>query len=988
MRKADNDNAMNWKGVLTIITLLMVLAAIASLTLLQSNLSATADGPGSHLTHPDDPGYPTKWSLNNWGQIIEGQLGIIDADIDAPQAWEHTTDCRKKGVDDLIIAVLDTGCDLNHEDLEPNIWKNPNEVTGEGPPVDGRPGIAGIDDDGDGLIDEDSNGREPGDPEIPGDDLRPSWSPGGSLIAFASDRNGNWDIYTFPGSGGLISEIYQVTTHPFADFDPCWSPDGTEIAFASDRDGNWDIWTIDVTTKALTKITTNTAADLNPYWSPDGTKIAFASDRSGNWDIWTINVATSALTKVTTNTADDSNPCWSPDGTEIAFSSDRSGNWDIWTIPATGGAASQITTNAESDDLPDWSHNGSQIFFDSDRSGNWDIWAIDVATSALTQITTDLATDTGSSVMEFIGPGIPEMETPPPLVMVALSSDRSGNFNIHTIPATSEPATRITFTGAGSGWTNDLVNDDDENGYADDINGWDFCDNDNDPSDDDGHGTHVAGIIAAVGNNGKGVCGVCWRANLMILKIIDHTPLGAVVKAIRYAVDNGALILNNSWGRNASYGPIAEEKKAIKYADQKGAIFVASAGNAGLNNDVIDHYPSDYDVPNVIAVANSDNRDILGYKSNYGMNSVHLLAPGSDINSTIPGGYDIYSGTSMAAPHVSGAIAHFWTLFPNLNHLEVKDWILRPRQGIRRDRLDPRPDLQNTVISGINHDGRLRMISGDDHGDAPDPPYPTKLRYIGASHEDIGEEWLGWCETGDVTGEFDAGAEFPWDPDPDHRPNLWDSRVPPVPEPDYFPGVVPDLERYDDGLIFLSKFIPGRNATVAYSIRTAHEDIVDFEGGRYCNTTECENTSPLAMDKRIYVHIWVDWEADGSWAGNLVFYRAHDPMLEWNGAHCSGWQHATFPVPNIFDRDRETWLRIRLDYGEDMGAEDKYEQDPSLPPLGWMAMGHAQFGEVEDYPIRLGRGVPVFPNWYVMVAAVVAAGGLGYLIWRRLLKRA
>lgn len=123
--------------------------------------------------------------------------------------------------------------------------------------------------------------------------------------------------------------------------------------------------------------------------------------------------------------------------------------------------------------------------------------------------------------------------------------------------------------------------------------------------------------------------------------------------------------------------------------------------------------------------------------------------------------YDYMSGTSMAAPFVSGSVAHFWTLFPALSHLEVKDWILR------WDRVDSRPGIAGAngrVLSGMHNDGRLRMICGDDFGDAPDPFtaqgfYPTKMRYWGASHEDIGEEWLGFY--GDVSPEFDADVESP-----------------------------------------------------------------------------------------------------------------------------------------------------------------------------------------------------------------------------------
>lgn len=904
-----------------------VVIGLMAIVLIVMPVSAT------HLTEPDDPYYLKQWGLNNRGQEIIGDNGTIDADIDAPQAWEHCTDCSS-----IVIAILDTGVDIKHEDLKGTIWRNPKEQLGDAN-GDGFPGIAGVDDDGDGLIDEDSNGNQPWDIfEIPGNDIQPSWSPDGALITFSSDRTGNFDIYTVSGSGGMISEITQITT--------------------------------------------DLATDSNPSWSPDGTKIVFESDRSGNFDIWTIPATGGTATQVTIDVATDISPAWSYDGTNITFSSDRSGNFDIWVISATGGIATQITTNGSTDDLPTWSPDGDQIFFDSDRSGNIDIWVINATGGTATQITTDSATDSGPAAISLT---LSILNTNPSSPLIAFSSNRTGNFNIWTIlfPAGGH-ATRITFTGTGSAYTNDLKDDDDENGYVDDFHGWNFVKNNNNVLDDHGHGTHVAGIIAANGNNGKGVTGVCWEANLMILKFLDASGSGSTgnaIKAIRYAANNGAKISSNSWGG----GPFSKElKKAIELSHKKDAVFVAAAGNDGRNNDVIPHYPSSYNVPNIIAVAASDNRDNLASFSNYGVNSVDLVAPGVTIYSTMPTysvtlnnklnedtganfrqNYDYMSGTSMATPFVSGSVAHSWSLFPWLGHLDVKYWTLR--------KTDPRPNLADRVVSGEKwngrfNDGRLRMLSGFDFGDAPDPfteknKYPTKQDNsygIGAAHEDIGEEWLGY----DVSPEFDADVESPYDADI-NPPNTLPMRVPFDPEPPYMPGVIPDLEELDDGVFLFPPYIPERPGRIDFIVNTENPFVNDFDKGRYDEFNVIKDPK-----KRIYVNVYFDWNTDGDWDDpdeHITPYPNCKPATWWGGPNmtdCLGnnWTAGNskrigidFTVPN--DAQPDPWVRVRLDYGENVGQKPYplYESiSPQFPPGAPVKLSHtyrlAQFGEVEDYP--------------------------------------
>ena len=188
-------------------------------------------------------------------------------------------------------------------------------------------------------------------------------------------------------------------------------------------------------------------------------------------------------------------------------------------------------------------------------------------------------------------------------------------------------------------WTNTAETpnngiDDDHNGYIDDVNGWDFYLNDNDPRDAHGHGTHVAGTIAAVGNNGIGIAGVSWSAKIMPLRFLDAWGSGTTanaIAAIEYANDMGADIINNSWGG----GPYVQAlKDAIDASD---ALIVCAAGNSGRNNDGIPHYPSNYTSSNIIAVAASNQDDQLAWFSNHGAVSVDVAAPGTNIYSAAPG---------------------------------------------------------------------------------------------------------------------------------------------------------------------------------------------------------------------------------------------------------------------------------------------------------------------------------------------------------------
>jgi subtilisin family serine protease len=178
--------------------------------------------------------------------------------------------------------------------------------------------------------------------------------------------------------------------------------------------------------------------------------------------------------------------------------------------------------------------------------------------------------------------------------------------------------------------------DDDGNGYIDDIYGWDFIDNNGYPEDYEGHGTHVAGTIAAKGNNNIGIAGVMWSAKIMSIRVLGvsgFVNVADAADAITYAADNGARIINASWG---GYDYTLTLYNAISYAASKNVLFVAAAGNERNNNDTDPFYPASYNLPNIISVAATDYNDRLASFSNYGANSVDLAAPGVNIYSSIP----------------------------------------------------------------------------------------------------------------------------------------------------------------------------------------------------------------------------------------------------------------------------------------------------------------------------------------------------------------
>jgi subtilisin family serine protease len=246
--------------------------------------------------------------------------------------------------------------------------------------------------------------------------------------------------------------------------------------------------------------------------------------------------------------------------------------------------------------------------------------------------------------------------------------------------------------------------DDDGNGYIDDVYGWDFAGNNNTvydgPSDD--HGTHCAGTIGGKGGNGVGVAGVCWNVKLLSGKFLGSSggTTANAIKAVDYFTDLktrasiNLVATSNSWGGGGFSQGLYD---AIVRANNKNILFVAAAGNASSNNDVTANYPSNYNVGNVIAVASITNTGALSSFSNYGATQVDLGAPGSAIWSTVPSSsgtssYASYNGTSMATPHVSGAVALYASINPTASMATIKNAILS--QGIAT------PSLSGKTVTG------------------------------------------------------------------------------------------------------------------------------------------------------------------------------------------------------------------------------------------------------------------------------------------------
>ncbi len=261
--------------------------------------------------------------------------------------------------------------------------------------------------------------------------------------------------------------------------------------------------------------------------------------------------------------------------------------------------------------------------------------------------------------------------------------------------------------------------DDEGNGYIDDVHGWNFVENNSNVQDGYGHGTHIAGVIGAVGNNGLGIAGINWQVSIMPLRFQDNFGVGntgGAIAALNYATmmrrDFGinVVVTNNSWGGGTGVSELLRE--AIRAQNEAGIVFVAAAGNSAADCDLSPRYPACFDLPNVISVAATDRYDNLASFSNYGATSIDLGAPGVGIYSTrLNGTYASMSGTSQAAPQVTGVVALLAAVKPGITVGEIRSAILASAQRV--------PGLAGKTVTGGRLDaaGALALALG-----SPVPP--------------------------------------------------------------------------------------------------------------------------------------------------------------------------------------------------------------------------------------------------------------------------
>ncbi len=286
--------------------------------------------------------------------------------------------------------------------------------------------------------------------------------------------------------------------------------------------------------------------------------------------------------------------------------------------------------------------------------------------------------------------------------------------------------------------------DDDNNGYVDDIHGYDFVNNDGDPFDDNGHGSHTSGTIAGRGNNATGVTGVNWQCKVVGIKFLSGSGSGSTegaIAGIQYAIAIGARLTSNSWGGGGFSQALLD---AINAAGAAGQLFIASSGNSGANSDTSPSYPAAYDSPFIISVAATDHNDALASFSNFGLVTVDLAAPGVDILSCSPGGgYELLSGTSMACPHVAGVAALAWGRYPAMTPAQCKALIL--------NHVDPKASLAGKCVTG----GRLNALFTIAD---PDTIPPGVINDLATTNPGSNSIDLTWTATGDDGGTGRAAS--------------------------------------------------------------------------------------------------------------------------------------------------------------------------------------------------------------------------------------
>lgn len=305
--------------------------------------------------------------------------------------------------------------------------------------------------------------------------------------------------------------------------------------------------------------------------------------------------------------------------------------------------------------------------------------------------------------------------------------------------------------------------DDDGNGYIDDVHGINARNNSGDPSDEetDGHGTHVTGLVGAAGNNNLGTVGVAWQVQLMPLRFLGGTEgngsTSDEIECINYAIAKGADVINASYGADGEDGFSQGQIAAIRRARDAGIVFVAAAGNESTNLDLSRSYPASYEIDNVIAVGNATRLDDRSTSSNTGSGSVDLFAPGSEIVSTgvtSDTAVRTTSGTSMAAPIVSGAVALLKAQYPQDNYRATINRLLR---GTR-----PASDFAGHAITG----GRLHvadaLLTTDNRPFHDD--FATRARLVGNVVKARSSTFNATTESGEPAhaGRLSRSLWFSW----------------------------------------------------------------------------------------------------------------------------------------------------------------------------------------------------------------------------------
>ncbi|CEM29633.1 unnamed protein product [Vitrella brassicaformis CCMP3155] len=253
--------------------------------------------------------------------------------------------------------------------------------------------------------------------------------------------------------------------------------------------------------------------------------------------------------------------------------------------------------------------------------------------------------------------------------------------------------------------------DNDDNGYVDDIYGYDFRNDDGDPMDDAGHGTHVSGIIGARGNNNRGVTGVAWKAQIMALKFLAADGSGLLsdaIEALEYAVNNGAQVTSNSWGgvrfSSALYSAVVANMK-------ENLLFLCAAGNVGVDSDIVPDFPATFGLPSMLAITTHNEEGRLPRWASYGNDTIHLAAPGTNVLSTVPSffndSYIAANGSSMAVPHVAGAVALMLAANPDLSWAQQRQALLEGGTEMHED------DAQLTITGRrLNVSRSLQLAQG------------------------------------------------------------------------------------------------------------------------------------------------------------------------------------------------------------------------------------------------------------------------------------